>query len=44
VDWEALFHGYRAAVDWPTCAFYRELAAHYPQAKVILTVRDPADW
>jgi Sulfotransferase domain len=44
VDWEELFRGYRAAVDWPTCTFYRELAALYPQAKVILTIRDPERW
>ncbi len=43
-DWEALFEGYRSAVDFPTCDYYRELADHYPDAKVILTVRDPADW
>ncbi len=44
VDWEALFVGYRSAVDWPVCAYYRQLAEHYPQAKVILTVRDPERW
>jgi hypothetical protein len=43
-DWDKLFAGYRATVDHPGCAFYRELAAAYPQAKVILTVRDPSDW
>jgi hypothetical protein len=44
VDWDALFQGYRSAVDWPVCRFYRELAEHYPDAKVILTVRDPGKW
>ena len=44
VDWDALFAGYRAAVDWPTCAFYRELMTRYPDAKVILTVRDTDTW
>ena len=44
VDWEALFRGYRSAVDWPVCAFYQELASRYPEAKVILTVRDPERW
>lgn len=44
VDWDALFRGYRSAVDWPTCHFYRELAARYPEAKVILTLRDPERW
>lgn len=44
VDWEQLFSGYRAAVDWPACHFYRELHEMYPDAKVVLTVRDAAKW
>ncbi|MDP6705377.1 MAG: sulfotransferase [Alphaproteobacteria bacterium] len=44
VDWEVLFEGYLAAVDWPTCHFWRRLSARYPEAKVILTRRDPARW
>jgi hypothetical protein len=28
----------------PGCMFYRELAEKYPEAKVILTVRDPERW
>jgi len=44
VDWEEMFGPYRASVDWPSCAFYKELAAHYPKAKVILSLRDPHAW
>jgi hypothetical protein len=44
VDWDELLGPYRAAVDWPACRFYVELAAHYPSAKVVLTVREPAQW
>jgi hypothetical protein len=44
VDWEEVYAGYRATVDWPGANFYRELAEAYPQAKVILTVRDPEAW
>jgi hypothetical protein len=44
VDWNDLFSGYRATVDWPGAAFYRELMQTYPDAKVILTVRDPDRW
>lgn len=44
VDWERLFAGYQATVDWPGCSFYRELLRQYPDAKVILTVRDPERW
>ena len=43
-DWDALFRGYRAQVDWPGARYWRELAAHYPDAKVILTVRDADEW
>jgi hypothetical protein len=44
VDWEQVLAGYRATVDWPACHFYRELAALYPAARVILTVREPQSW
>ena len=40
-DWDATYAGYGATVDWPGACFWRELAEHYPQAKVVLTVRDP---
>ncbi|MEV0621137.1 sulfotransferase family protein [Nonomuraea sp. NPDC050404] len=43
-DWDALFAGFRSALDWPASAYWRELAGHYPDAKVILTVRDPGRW
>lgn len=43
-DWDALFAGYTATVDWPGVAYYRELADYYPEAKVILTIRDADDW
>src|SRR5207302_2374692 len=42
-DWDRLFDGYVAAVDWPVSAFWRELAAAYPEAPVVLSVRDDAD-
>ncbi|RMF93048.1 MAG: sulfotransferase family protein [Nitrospinota bacterium] len=44
VDWDALFEGYGAAVDWPACHFWKELLAHYPDARVLLTVRDAERW
>ncbi len=31
-------------VDWPSCNLWREHAALYPEAKVILTTRDPDSW
>ena len=44
IDWERIFAGYAAAVDWPACVFWRQLVAEYPEARVILTVRDAASW
>jgi hypothetical protein len=44
VDWDALFKDYQSSVDWPGCSYYKEHAALYPDAKVILTVRDPEKW
>jgi Sulfotransferase domain len=44
VDWEQVFGGYKATMDWPACTFYGELMEKYPDAKVILTVRDPQRW
>jgi hypothetical protein len=43
-DWRTLLAGFRAAVDWPAAAFWRELAMTFPDARVILTVRDAARW
>lgn len=43
-DWEHVFAGYRATVDWPGVHFWRELIDANPTAKVVLTVRDPRRW
>ncbi len=39
-DWDGLFEGYAAAVDWPASAFYAELAEQYPDAIVVLSKRE----
>ena len=44
VDWNTVFEGYQATVDWPACAVYKELMRAYPEAKVLLSVRDPEKW
>ncbi len=43
-DWDTLFDGFESTVDFPSCSSYEALAAHYPDARVILTVRDPERW
>jgi hypothetical protein len=44
VDWDEVFADYQATVDWPGCHFYADLAERYPDAKVILSHRDPERW
>jgi len=44
IDWDALFKNYTACVDWPACYFWDLLKDHYPDAKVLLSVRDPERW
>src|SRR5215207_3794464 len=44
IDWRPLLDGFQAIVDWPGAYFWRELTAAHPDAKVILTVRDPERW
>jgi hypothetical protein len=43
-DWNELFAGYAAAVDWPAAAFWPEISAAFPDAIVVLSVRDPESW
>jgi Sulfotransferase domain len=43
-DWARVFDGYQSTQDWPAALFWRELADAYPEAKVVLTVRDPHAW
>jgi hypothetical protein len=43
-DWRSLFEGNRSAVDWPTAGYWRDLAAFYPDAKIILTTRSAESW
>jgi len=43
-DWDGIFGEHESTVDWPGAFFYRELADAYPEAKVVLSVRDPEAW
>jgi Sulfotransferase domain len=43
-DWDRLFSGYRAAIDWTAASFFSELAAAYPDAIVLLSVRGAHEW
>jgi len=39
-----LLKGCKGGVDWPVFCWYKELTEIYPNAKVLLTVRDPHAW
>lgn len=41
--WDQVFADYVAAVDWPASLFWRQLSAAYPDALVLLSVRDSAE-
>ena len=44
VDWRALFAGYAAAVDWPPAAYWSQIAEVFPDAIILLSVRDADGW
>lgn len=43
-DWERIFDGANSTVDWPSARYYRELMDYYPDAKILLSVRDADGW
>ena len=43
-NWATIFKGYGACLDFPSCNYYKELMEFYPDAKVILTIRDDESW
>ncbi len=44
VDWKAVFEGFESTVDWPGCTFWEPLMEVFPEAKVLLSLRDPESW
>lgn len=44
VDWDALYTGYNATVDWPSCNLWKVLSEYYPDSKIIINIRDPESW
>jgi hypothetical protein len=43
-EWDRLLAGYGAAIDFPPAAFWPELMGAYPEALVLLSVRDTDEW
>lgn len=42
--WDEVFDGFEATVDWPAAFHWRELMDYYPEAKILLSVRDGDSW
>ncbi len=42
--WDSFFDGYRATVDWPAAPFWSEISKAFPDALILLSVRDPDVW
>lgn len=43
-DWDAIFAGFGSTSDYPSASYWREIADYYPDAKILLTTRDPDRW
>ena len=43
-EWTSFLRDYTALVDWPGCSFWPELADAFPEALVLLSVRDLDAW
>ncbi len=43
-QWDEIFDGFEATVDWPGSFFYKELLEVYPDAKVLLSTRESESW
>jgi hypothetical protein len=44
VDWNTVFADYNSQVDWPGTHVWRELAAAFPQAMLVHSVRPEDLW
>ncbi|MFT5320475.1 MAG: hypothetical protein ACI934_000611 [Pseudohongiellaceae bacterium] len=44
VDWDQVFTDYVAAVDEPVASQWEAIARYYPDALIVLSVRDPDSW
>lgn len=43
-DWYEFFDGFGATVDWPAAPFWQEISEAFPEAPILLSVRDPDSW
>jgi len=43
-QWADLYDGYQAVVDFPSCSYWEELGEAFPDALILLSVREPESW
>jgi hypothetical protein len=43
-DWVAALDEWESTIDWPSCSFYKAHMEAFPDAKVILNIRDSEGW
>lgn len=43
-EWNHVFENYQSTMDHPAAGYWEELMQYYPDAKVILTIREPEKW
>ena len=43
-DWDTIFGDAKSTVDWPSARYYEQLIDYYPDAKVLLSVREGTSW
>jgi hypothetical protein len=44
LDCDRMFTGFRSTLDWPACSYWKQIKRANPNAKVLLTRRDPDAW
>lgn len=44
VDWKQFFRGYVAVTDLPSAYFFQSISKDFPDAKIILSLRDEQEW
>jgi hypothetical protein len=44
VEVDDILRSFRSITDWPAALLWRRLVAQFPDARVVLTVRDPNAW
>jgi hypothetical protein len=44
IDWDHMLDSYKSTVEWPGVTFLDEIIRQFPNARVILTLRDPESW